>query len=435
VILFSENSHVRANEFYNNVFADDIDGNGLADFAMPVDDRIQFYEFIISSGAIIPTNIIGYGIDTNKVYLSWFAEATKYYIYRGLDRSNLILYDSTIQNNYYDLSVNNHKTYFYAIKSFDNSKNIKLSAMSKTVEVYVHPKVKVASHSVLNGSSIIIEFSDKISTGITNLNSFTLNSNIFPSSISVKTEKSYILSFSPALAKGDYTLFINNLCDFFRSPIDSQQIAFTVLEQVVTDQFFIENYEILDTKTIKIKFNLPIKLEEFEKLNNYVLNNENEVIGVTTNSDNFYTLVLNVKNPITGIGKTGTIKIQNVFSSAETGNIPINSGAGSFLVLSVNSGTLKDIYVYPNPYIDSESDGKIYFAKLTDKTDIIIFDINGRKVAELSERDGNGGTEWDLTDMSTGNKVESGIYLYRAVALDGGNNEIEVKIGKFAVTR
>ncbi|MGB5530049.1 MAG: hypothetical protein WBQ32_08765, partial [Ignavibacteriaceae bacterium] len=65
---------------------------------------------------------------------------------------------------------------------------------------------------------------------------------------------------------------------------------------------------------------------------------------------------------------------------------------------------------------------------------ITIWTIDGSKIGELEETDGNGGITYNLKDMN-GNQLSSGIYVYRIVMLDESNNEKEEKLGKFAVIR
>ena len=60
--------------------------------------------------------------------------------------------------------------------------------------------------------------------------------------------------------------------------------------------------------------------------------------------------------------------------------------------------------------------------------------LEGKQLASLEEKDGNGGVEFNLKDQS-GNDLNSGVYLYRVVRIDENGNEAEEKLGKFAVVR
>ena len=110
----------------------------------------------------------------------------------------------------------------------------------------------------------------------------------------------------------------------------------------------------------------------------------------------------------------------------------INSGAGSYLVLTGYAKDLSDVYIYPNPA--KVASGKMTFANLPKRAKIIIWNLNGIRINELDETDGNGGVDYNMRDQS-GQELGSGIYIYRIVRLDDSNNEVEEKIGKFAVIR
>jgi len=74
------------------------------------------------------------------------------------------------------------------------------------------------------------------------------------------------------------------------------------------------------------------------------------------------------------------------------------------------------------------------FANLPKRAKITIWTIDGKKVNELEEEDGNGGLDYNLKDEE-GQGIGSGIYIYRIIQLDDQKNETEEKIGKFAVIR
>ncbi|RPI70683.1 MAG: T9SS C-terminal target domain-containing protein, partial [Ignavibacteriales bacterium] len=128
-------------------------------------------------------------------------------------------------------------------------------------------------------------------------------------------------------------------------------------------------------------------------------------------------------------GREYRLRINNLKSS---NGININTGAGSYIVLTSFANDLSDVYVYPNP--SKGSSEKITFANLPKKAKIIIFSLTGERINEIEETDGNGGVDFNLT-YSTGEMLGSGIYIYRIVMLDDSNNEVEEKIGKFAVVR
>ena len=74
------------------------------------------------------------------------------------------------------------------------------------------------------------------------------------------------------------------------------------------------------------------------------------------------------------------------------------------------------------------------FANLPQSVKIIIFNLNGKRMNEIDANSENGGMDYNLRDEN-GNYLSSGVYIYRIARLDSQNNEVEEKIGKFAVIR
>jgi hypothetical protein len=69
------------------------------------------------------------------------------------------------------------------------------------------------------------------------------------------------------------------------------------------------------------------------------------------------------------------------------------------------------------------------FDGLTQRAKIEVFTLTGEKVCSIQETDGDGQVWWDVTN-SRGNKLASGVYIYRI-----SNESGQEKISKFAVIR
>jgi len=138
------------------------------------------------------------------------------------------------------------------------------------------------------------------------------------------------------------------------------------------------------------------------------------------------------QKPVGSVGKEYVLRISNIKSSSQTGGLQITSGAGSFLVLTSFAKDLSDVYVYPQPSKVQNGLGKITFANLPNRVKILILNLEGKQIATVEEKNGDGGVEFILRDQS-GDALNSGIYIYRIVSLDETGNEVEEKLGKFAV--
>lgn len=418
----------------NSVFVADLNQNGVLEVAFPYSNKIEFSEFATSNYVGTPHNLSGYSISSTTVQLSWISESPKFYIYKGLDRNNLVLIDSTSVPTFYDTDVTLDSTYYYAIKAYDSSKPEPLSGLSNIVEVYSHTPAKPIEALSNSNRSVIVKFSEKMKNTIENLQSFEIAGIGYPNSVTANDQYSYLLSFNSNLPEGEQKVIIKNIKDFYNSPIISDTLNFIVLPKPTEQEFFISSFKVLDSYKIKIQFNLNVDALSAIKTDNYIFNPDNKVTSVSIDPNDSKTIYLDLRNqkPIGSIGKEYVLRISNLFSDLTSGSVPITAGAGSYIVLSSFAKDLSDVYVYPNP--TKEGAEKITFANLPQHAKITIWTVDGNLVNEVEETDGNGGVDFDLRD-NQGRVLSSGIYFYRIVQLDEQSNEGEEKLGKFAVIR
>ena len=418
----------------NSVFAGDLNQNGVTEIAFPTINGIKFYEFSVSQKATTPTELTGYSSSTSQVVLRWSGAGDTFYILRGVTKGNLQIIDSTSNKNYTDNNVQNNSTYFYSVQAVDNSKFEKLSNLSTSVEVYVHKPAEVISAVNKTARTVLVTFDEKMLNTIENLQSFTILGFGSPNSISPANQYSYLLTYRTEIPLGINYLIVNNIKDFYGSPILADTKSFNVIDIPEEEEFYITSYEVLSPYSVKLVFNLPV--DETAAINpaNYSFNPANNVTSVSVDDKDNKIIYLNLtgNKPIGSVGIEYTLHINNLKSSAASGSLSINTGAGSYLVLTGFANNLADVYVYPNPA--KVSSGKVTFANLPQRAKIIIWNINGKRIAEIEEADGNGGVDYNLKD-DDGEQLNSGIYIFRIVKLDEFNNETEEKLGKFAVIR
>ena len=419
----------------NSIFTGDLNNNGINEVAFPNENEIEFFEFSFSNQTSTPHSIEGYSLDPFTVQLNWSATSERYYIYKGLDASNLELIDSLVFEPYYmDNNVELNKSYYYAIKAFDPVKPEPLSGLSNLIEVYSHTPAKPDTAYSNSNQSVIVSFSEKMKTTIENLESFQIPSVGYPNSITPNNQYSYLLSFNENLPDGDLDVIVSNIKDFYNSPVTPDTLTFFVSPTSDLESFYITSFEIVNSYKIKVSFNLNVDATSALNPNNYTFDPSNKVTTVTVDPNDSKTIYLDMTNqkPVGSIGREYVLRVNNLQSDGTTGNIPINSGAGSYVVLSSFAKDLSDVYVYPNP--TKEGTEKITFANLPQRAKISIWTIDGILINEIEETDGNGGVDYNLTDLS-GSRISSGIYFYRIVQLDEMQNEGEEKLGKFAVVR
>lgn len=430
IVFYTEGSNTK------NVFSGDLNQNGVTEIGLKINNDFRFYEFSSSVRTLPPANVMGYSIDSNTVKISWLSKSQKFYIYKGINKDYLELIDSTVSIFYLDDQVETNKNYYYAVQAFDDSNPEPFSVKSKTIEVYAHKPAKLILVKSNSANSVIVTFTEKIKNTIENLQSFYLKNSGFPNSVSPSDQYSYLLTFSGSLQEGINTLFISKLRDYYNSPISDDSLNFLITSEPAEADFFVSSFEIVNPYLIKIKFNLSVDQQTASNTENYFFEPINRVNEVRIDNVDKKVIYLDLKNqkPVGSIGKQYIMKIENVLSDSASGNIPIRSGAGSYIVLTGFANDLSDVYVYPNPVRAGKNHDNVTFANLPQRAKITIWDINGVKIRTLIEQDGNGGVTYDLYD-EFGNSISSGIYFFRVVMLDDQNNEIEEKLGKFAVIK
>ena len=445
-ILKSENGSdnvifYKTNINTTTVFTGDLNKNGIREFGITENNSTNFYELKDSSFPVIAKIKDAYSIDSSHIKLVFNSILGNYYLYRGLSPDSLSLYDSSNSEIYIDsLGIKNNTNYYYSVTSLSTGNPKNESTQSTVVSVFAHAPAKVKSVFSLSSRQIQIIFSNKIKNYVSELSNFKFivqptNTIIIPKTIFTSSQFSYILNFENSLPVGEHKLKIDNsLKDLYNSPIPENTFNVTVPEENSTIKgFYITKFQILKTDKIRLIFNQNVDVLSIKNKNNYKFSPFNEVTNISTESDRGNSVLISTKYPVGSIGKEYRLSLTNIFSSETSGHIKINDGAGSTVVLLSSAENLNDIYVYPNP-VRLEQTKQLTFANLTNKAEIVIFNINGRKIKSLVEENGDGGYSWDLRDENN-RFINSGIYIFKVRALDNSNNVVEEKIGKFAVIK
>jgi len=430
-----ENTVINYKENINSgsVYVGDINSNGVPEVAFPTSTGIDFYEFAESSKPNTPNNLTGYSIDSSSVYISWDGSNSKYYILKGESLNSAAVFDSTEENYYTDVQVTNKKKYFYQIIAYDETKEIRNSSPSEAVQIFVHNPANVIKAESRSLKNILLTFDEKIKNTIENVQAFYIVNSGIPSSVTSASEYSYLITMNDPPPVGENRIIINGLRDYYNSPITADTLTFYVESEVQSDQFFISSFTIESINAVRINFNLPVNQSSCLTLSNYEFNPANNVSSVSFVEEDNNSIIIKTEKPIASIGREFRLKLKSITSSEGTGSIKINEETGSYIILSSYAERLDDIFVYPSPVRLNENNN-VTFANLTKRAKIIIFSLNGNKIKELYEENGNGGVSWDLK-TDNGEIISSGVYIYRVNSIDDNNNETESKIGKFVVIK
>ena len=416
----------------------DFDGNGVKEFGLnTVNDTLLFFEKDIAfGGPATPLGLRGNSIDSNKIELNFEANpvANYYRIYRRDSSENYVLYDSTFTNQYLDVNVTNRKYYSYKISVIDLENIVRESKLTQPVSVYCHNLSKLVSAQYENNGFLTLRYSERIPSTIPSPGSFILSNGIgFPKNVAIKNNFEYFLSFDKVITNGSYSVRATGLKDIYDSPVDSNSVTFPV-SQSDTAKFFIAKLELIGSTRLKVEFNLEVDSVSIRNVNNYSFEPfDIRVSSVSIENTNRKIVYLDLQNNavIGATGKNYLLKANNVYSST---GIKIVDGAGSSFGLIFNKEDLSEMYVYPNPFSFSSSQDYITFANTTRDATVDVYDLRGKFLVTIKETNGNGGVEWNLTDQS-GNKVPTGIYIFRATGKNSTGQEVDDKTGKFAIVR
>lgn len=416
----------------------DFDANGVKEFGLnTVNDTLLFFEKDIAfGGPATPLGLKGNSIDSNLILLTFEENpvANYYRIYRSDSADNYVLYDSTFSNQYQDLNVTNRNYYKYKVSVIDLENIVRESKLTQPVSVYCHNISKLISANYENNGFLTLRFSERIPTTIPSPGSFIVSNGIgFPKNVAVKNNYEYFLSFDKSITNGSYFVRSAGLKDIYDSPVDTNSIAFTV-NQSDTAKFYIAKLELIGSTKLKVEFNLEVDSVSIRNVNNYSFEPfDIRVSSVSIENTDRKIVYLELQNNavIGATGKNYLLKAFNIYSSS---GIKIIDGAGSSFGLIFNKEDLNDMYVYPNPFSFSSSQDYITFANTTRDASIDIYDLRGKFLVTIKETNGNGGVEWNLIDQS-GNKVPTGIYIFRATGKNSSGQEVEDKKGKFAIVR
>jgi subtilisin family serine protease len=420
---------------YSHCIAD-FDGNGINETGINFSgDSLRFLEKeTLLSRTMTPTGFKGYSLDSNTVFINFnhVNNAVYYKLYRSADSLNFFLYDTFYSNIYFDTNVTNKNFYWYRLTAVDTAAQIQESIPTAVLKTFVHNKVKLISAKAEGDKYVSVKFSGAISYGSPKPDAVILNDSIYPQNISYKDNTTYLSSFRYSLTNGINKIKTRNLEDAYNSPIDSNEVFFNV-DIKDSINFYITNAKLITGNRIKVEFNLNLDSLTAVNPGNYSLEPFNiKISGAELDIQNRRIAVLTLSGGAPGAtGKNYILRVRNIKSENGTEILP---GAGSSIGFAFSTETLENTVTYPNPYSKTSGQNFIIFANLTPVATIYIYDISGRFIKELRESDGNGGIEWDLRD-SYGNEVGSGIYIFRATGKNSSGNDVEEKIGKFAIVK
>ncbi len=318
---------------------DDFNNNGINELFVNIDNSIARIEKRMESMPVSPYNFTCIPVDTDIVKLQWeYNNVSKFLIYKGLEKDNILQYAETGERFYIDSTVKKNKEYWYGVCSIDSTYEIPLSEIVGPVKVIPHLKVSVVDAEFVPPEQIIVNFDgvlDKTAENIKNYMFYPENPGLY-SSLLINQEKSVLLTLKNSFSKkGIYRVKVSeNVRDFSGMNINNVKNFADFYVSVLTEDFYIEYASIVDKNTIKIKFNMPVDKETASEKSNYSLEPDIDIYNIEIKSDKPDEVYLNLvpNKPVGAFGVDYKIVVVNVKSF---NGIIINKG-NSFTIRTVS---------------------------------------------------------------------------------------------------
>ena len=380
----------------------------------------------------VPSNFRLTPVNESEVSLNWDNQNVSYFkIYRRFN-SNIVLLDSTSENNYNDENLLADSTYYYAISAVDISQNPAESNLTLWKNAKPATVPKVVSIKMSGPKTVKILFDNILSSNSALNNNFKLNHGInYPQSLqSINQQKGFLLNFSEVLPEyNDYQLSIKSIFGITGVPVPDSSYAFTYNLDTTPPEII--GYELLSKKIIKVKFSEDMLDSSLNNINNYELilpsNDIGNKIDSVVNGDCSVEITL---NQIMKYSPQPYILITNNLMDESGNKIRNNKNKCRFNLTAIKD--LKYVEVVPNPLKLKEL-SKISFINLplNKNGEIWIYNIAGNLVYKnnISELNENNNTyTWNLCNTNN-NRVGRGIYFY-VIKMDNS-----FKKGKIALVK
>ena len=413
----------------NKILFHDFDKNGAPEIYFNDGDSIVAYEFGESNRPLPPSNFEAIPLDTSIVQLTWNpqANAQRYIIWRGLSDSTMVRLDSVLtQTSYLDSILLNETRYYYALQTFDGSFSNPYSFLTSVEFAKPNDPPKVDTVIVVNHNQLQIYFNETMLKSSFQSNNFRIlpEQKYATSTIPVKNARGVLVSFSDYFRDDTVnTIVVSDIRDFDKTLLDSAENTIRFYSENIETVPYIKNREMTDRFHLQVTFNLPMDTQTIFDLYNYELEPVGEIVNVQS-LDNYNLSFEITLSQDSYSGATGIPTYINF------NNIKSISGElfekGNRFSLTKSAENLKNLLVYPQPV--KQNSEMVTFANITPKTEIKIFDINGKLVVDLKEENNDGGISWDMKN-DKGDRVAAGIYIFYAT------NQKETKTGKIAIIR
>jgi subtilisin family serine protease len=177
-----------------------------------------------------------------------------------------------------------------------------------------------------------------------------------------------------------------------------------------------------DGGALSLTFSEPVAADQAERLEQYSL----APIGTFTSADVINDTTVRLRfDERSGVGARGVSYYVTVRDITSRAGRPMTRGAGNTLGFTLSAEDITDAYAYPQP-VSLARHGHVTFANLPQGATITIYDGSFVELTTLTETDGNGGIQWNLT-IPSGQIIPPGVYFY-SVSGAGGKEMVKLVV-------
>jgi len=381
----------------------DIGGDGRVELAYNTAGQVQVVSFDGTPDSIYaPALFRAYALDQKRVQLDWqrVEGAVAYRVYR-----DGLFIGQTQDLGYIDEAAVEGQSYRYYARAVaaDNRQG----ARSAEAVVVAQPAPKILSVSRASAHQLQVEFSASMQGVEHAAHRFRVSPDIgiASSAIGDRGMRRILLGFETVLPdSGVYTLEVNGLRGANATPLamTSSPFSFGLTPLLVAARLV--EARALSADRIHLLFDKEIRagtdLKSFFRLDGGLQLEEVDINGTDV------VLRLSKDTPLRPLGHAYSVRVEGLL---DIDGLTVG-GTSRFLYAAPD---LSEAKAFPNPF--STRQGEVVFGFLPPQAEVYIYDIQGRLLRVLQERDGDGGVAW-AGDNSAGQALAAGIYYYRIVA-------------------
>ena len=195
------------------------------------------------------------------------------------------------------------------------------------------------------------------------------------------------------------------------------------LSTAPSSTLFVVRADVLDRSRVRMVFSAPLDPSSIRAAG-FRVEPSGTVAGAALDPSNASAVIVTLSGAV--VGATG-LSTAIVADGLRTPSGATLDPDGRAVRLTSAAADLSEAYVFPNPVRPSEAPDGAMIAGLPAEADVTVLSVEGQRLRTLEERDGDGGTRWDLRD-DAGRDVPSGVYLVRIATTDGKATFVRVAV-------